>query len=172
MFYIMHQFALLYQHLSLFRSLKRKQRKENQNIKVIPKNGFLHSQESRKKVLDSLHLNNDENREIKDSSSSSSNEWVEEMNRRNKKKSFDNFQDAEKQQKEEVEASQGSPEFSPILYWREPIPEVEIVDLDPQPSTSKNKNKTESKGQPKYKSKPSFLGKVLIYDNFSLVFYY
>ena len=139
----------------MFRSLKRKQRKEN--IKVIPKNGFLQNKESKKNVLDSLSFTNEDNRESK---TSSSNDWVEEMNRKNKKKSYNDLQGAAWDQNQEIESSQASPEFSPILYWREPIPEVEIVDLDPQPSTSKNIKK-ESKGKSKEQTKIHPLGKIM-----------
>ena len=82
------------------------------------------------------------------------------MNRKNKKKSFNDLQEAAWHQNQERESSQASPEFSPILYWREPIPEVEIVDLDPQPSTSKNIKK-ESKGKSKEQTKIYPLGKIM-----------
>ena len=74
------------------------------------------------------------------------------MNKRNRRKP----QETDDEKKEKKHADASTPEFSPIVYWREPIPEVEIVDFDslpptpiPEPqtatSTSKNENVVSNK---------------------------
>ena len=60
-------------------------------------------------------------------------QWVDEMNKRNRRKSEET--ENEKKEKKHGDASASTPEFSPIVYWREPIPEVEIVDFDSLPPT-------------------------------------
>ena len=74
-----------------------------------------------------------------DSSDVDSKQWVQEMNKKNKKKTLESIKVDEAKA---VELNPTSPEFSPALYWREPIPEVEILDFDqPKPSCSEPKLK-------------------------------
>lgn len=64
-------------------------------------------------------------------------EWVEEMNKINDQKSQEKKKDRKKQKQKQSSSTtnenetSSSPEFSPILYWREPMPDVEILGLEP-----------------------------------------
>ena len=82
------------------------------------------------KVKDNRGMNDsqsDRERKVKTENT----QWVEEMNKRNRRKS----QETDDEKKEKKHADASTPEFSPIVYWREPIPEVEIVDFDSLPPT-------------------------------------
>lgn len=73
----------------------------------------------------------------KDKDTKRTSEWVEEMNKINDQKSQEKKKEKKKQkQKQSTSTSNetlasSSPEFSPILYWREPIPDVDILGLEP-----------------------------------------
>merc|ERR1712179_332695 len=80
---------------------------------------------------------NESSKKEKDSSRTS--EWVEEMNKINDQKSQEKKKEKKKQKQKQPAPStsnenetlaSSSPEFSPIVYWREPIPDVEILSLD------------------------------------------
>ena len=78
---------------------------------------------------------NESSKKEKDTSRTS--EWVEEMNKINDQKSQEKKKEKKKQKQpapstshENETLASSSPEFSPIVYWREPIPDVEILSLD------------------------------------------
>jgi len=129
-----------------FRSLKRKARKEGQTFNV-PSNDVTEVQGTKKKIktkstVSQSKIQSSESHSKKNSNDSSdvdSKQWVQEMNKKNKKKTLESIKVDEAKA---VELNPTSPEFSPALYWREPIPEVEILDFDqPKPSCSEPKLK-------------------------------
>ena len=81
-------------------------------------------------------------------------QWVQEMNKINKQKSKETIKEGKVKDTEKKEDSKPlsstSTEFSPILYWREPIPEVDILDLELPPTSNANQATS---------NKSNFLGK-------------
>merc|ERR1712179_535951 len=92
--------------------------------------------ESGQEIKKNISKPNESSKKEKDTSRTS--EWVEEMNKINDQKSQEKKKEKKKQKKpapstsNEIETltTSSSPEFSPIVYWREPIPDVEILSLD------------------------------------------
>ena len=72
----------------------------------------------------------------KDKDTKRTSEWVEEMNKINDQKSQEKKKEKKKQKQKQSSSTSNetlassSPEFSPILYWREPIPDVDILGLE------------------------------------------
>lgn len=155
------------------RSLKRKARKENQsqirkpncsdtltdaleNTKTDEKNRLQTEIKSETKNVKSRdeqgqaskqHSNKKNEASKKENDISRTNEWVEEMNKINFQKSLPKKKETKiEMQKQLVTSSNdasSSSEFSPIVYWREPIPDVEILCGDPS-NNAENVDKTKS----------------------------
>jgi len=139
-----------------FRSLKRKARKETQNIKSLT-DAILPDVQQTSKSVGKLKENLATEKAKNNSSSANTSknhvaptnqmvdtnhQWVQEMNKINRQKSKETFKECKAKdtdkKEESIQLSSTSTEFSPILYWREPIPEVDILDLELPPTSSSN----------------------------------
>jgi len=135
-----------------FRSLKRKARKETQNIKSLTDAILPDVQQTSKsvgKLKENLAKNNSSSVNTSKNHVAPTNQmvdtnhqWVQEMNKINRQKSKETFKECKAKdtdkKEESIQLTSTSTEFSPILYWREPIPEVDILDLELPPTSSSN----------------------------------
>jgi len=138
------------------RSQRRKARKENQSQARTQKSTdtFTEASESKKTEIKSeknirdVQSRHEPAQEIKKKASkqnesskkeqdtSRTSEWVEEMNKINDQKSKEKKKVKQIEKKKQSSSTSNetlassSPEFSPIVYWREPIPDVEILGLE------------------------------------------
>jgi len=143
------------------RSQRRKARKENQSQARTQKSTdtFTDASESKKTEMKSeknvrdvqsrLEPEKEMKKKVskqyesskKEQDTSRTSEWVEEMNKINDQKSKEKKKVKQIEKKKQSSSSSStsndetlaasSPEFSPIVYWREPIPDVEILGLEP-----------------------------------------
>lgn len=134
------------------RSLKRKARKETQNIKSLTDAILPDVQQTSKsvgKLKENLAKNNSSSVNTSKNHVAPTNQmvdtnhqWVQEMNKINRQKSKETFKECKAKdtdkKEESIQLTSTSTEFSPILYWREPIPEVDILDLELPPTSSSN----------------------------------
>jgi len=142
-------------HFLFGRSLKRKARKD-QSIKTLT-NGILTESPQTSKVVtkpkespatertkhETSSVNSQKNHvNATNQKVDTNHQWVQEMNKINKQKSKETIKEGKVKDTEKKEDSKPlsstSTEFSPILYWREPIPEVDILDLELPPTSNAN----------------------------------
>ena len=165
--YIRYVIQTIYRHsipfslmCIIFRSQRRKARKENQSQARTQKSTdpFTDASESKKTEIKSEKNIRDvqsrleppqekqEKKKItskqnelskKEQDTSRTTEWVEEMNKINDQKSKEKKKVKQNEKKKQSSSASNetlassSTEFSPIVYWREPIPDVEILGLEP-----------------------------------------
>merc|ERR1711971_1454575 len=139
------------------RSQRRKARKENQSQARTQKSTdtFTDASESKKTEIKSeknmrdvqsrleppqekkKNTSKQNEQSKKEQDTSRTTEWVEEMNKINDQKSKEKKKVKQTEKKKQSSSASNetlassSTEFSPIVYWREPIPDVEILGLEP-----------------------------------------